>query len=117
MTHEQIEHRWAKMSAREKDAEVAEAFGWACIGSHWTRPDGTLTPFPAQFTTTYGGMELVIAEMMKKGWDVDILITARQGCSAVFRHDTIPSRSTARADTAPEAVALAALKAVAETKE
>lgn len=102
----------------EIDARIAQAFGWehfnTSLGIVAKQPDGT-TLHP-HFSTTWEGMRLVVEEMQRRGWELG-LFTDPDGWLAEFIILENGSVSKGRADTAPHAVALAALSTLQHVSE
>lgn len=119
--------KWPSLSAREKDALVAEkVMGWVLDddGCWW---DGDNEPMNSQeFTKTWKGMGLIIEKMHEKhpGWRFSLLGGDTRlgnrcfGWNAEFFGHEDPAKNFGQRhgechyySTAPEAVAIAALRA------
>ena len=94
-------------AGRELDALVAEKLDL---------PRLLIRPFaeqhPPQYSTSWDAMRLVVERLVALGWTVTV--RAMEGNATCWLVDRQPGRSTVyeHGDTAPHAVALAALKAV-----
>lgn len=100
------------------DLDIDEVFGWDATkteaGHRWT----CVEPVP-RYSTTWEGMRLVVEKMRERGFVVDITVDCFAGgrpagvdvCMWDDYRTPQADRPQAHADTAPHAVALAALHA------
>ncbi len=121
---------WAALPPREQDAKMAEAFGfdirgwkhpWVLDCQFWNEGTGSWMTVP-EYASTGNGMMLVIDAMRAKGWEVSINWQFHaddkwQVRFARFENSMSPGvpgewvNWQARADSAPSAIALAAVRA------
>ena len=101
----------------ELDIVVAKAIG--CIGvgtpagTWWYLGKQTWNECP-KFSTTWEGLGLVVERMRERGFDFTLSHAGRDGWFASFKQ-SMPGMSSARNRSAPHAVCLAALRALAST--
>ena len=92
------------------NAILAELFGWTKYEGLWRDPSGELFQFCPNYTEDSDAMMELDREMQDRGWWLEV--RRRQFCVAVYtNHDGFVSRAVS--GTMPEAVALAAQRALA----
>lgn len=108
---------WSEMSPRERDALVAEkVMGWTPNGLGFDTTTGFRTLEMSSFGSFQPSRDIaaaweVVLMLEKMGWDVIISPGSNLG-GAWCELQSMDERHVARADTAPEAICLAALKAM-----
>ena len=108
------------MDNRELDAQVAELMGWIknppnVRGIGWLTDDGRMSGKPLPYSTDIKAAFMVVDKLVEMGYYVDIGIDeygAQVQLDRYEDHWKLNNVESTRADTLPEAICLAALKAV-----